>query len=234
MGEILTAGAHTLNVAFTSTDANYNNAADTASITVDKADQTITWATPGDIVYGTALGATQLNAAVSVIGPAPAGALTYTPAAGIILNRGLAQTLRVDAAATDNYNAASKTVTINVIYNFAGFTSPINMNVVNSAKAGQAIPVKWHLSGANGVISDPSSFLALRSYPVNCDTNVQIGDLIMEEPSPGSSDLIYKGNGDWQFNWKTQKPYNKNGGCRIMYVQFEGGQQSSMVEFTFK
>src|SRR5205823_5918498 len=38
---------------------------------------TITWATPADIVYGTALSATQLNATAST-----AGTFTYTPAAG--------------------------------------------------------------------------------------------------------------------------------------------------------
>ena len=40
-------------------------------------------------MYGTALIATQLNATVSVPGPDPAGALTYAPPAGTILNSGM-------------------------------------------------------------------------------------------------------------------------------------------------
>ena len=44
------------------------------AITVTKATPAITWATPADIVYGTALSATQLNATTTV-----AGTFVYTP-----------------------------------------------------------------------------------------------------------------------------------------------------------
>ena len=56
----------------------------TVAITVTKATPTITWATPADIVYGTALSATQLNATASV-----PGTFVYTPAAGTVLNAGV-------------------------------------------------------------------------------------------------------------------------------------------------
>lgn len=48
----------------------------------------ITWPTPADIVYGTALGVAQLNATASV-----PGSFTYNPAAGIVLNAGTGQVL---------------------------------------------------------------------------------------------------------------------------------------------
>src|SRR5204862_5799711 len=65
----------TLSVAFTPTDAaNYTTASKTVSINVVKATPVITWTTPADIIYGTALGATQLNASASV-----AGTFVYTP-----------------------------------------------------------------------------------------------------------------------------------------------------------
>ena len=61
---------------FTPTDAaNYTTATKTVAITVTKATPVITWATPADIVYGTALGATQLNATATV-----PGTFVYTPA----------------------------------------------------------------------------------------------------------------------------------------------------------
>ncbi len=64
---------------FTPADAaNYNEAPATVQITVLKATPVITWATPADIVYGTALSATQLNASADV-----AGSFIYTPAAGV-------------------------------------------------------------------------------------------------------------------------------------------------------
>ena len=72
---------------------------------------TITWSNPADIVYGTLLSATQLNATASV-----PGTFTYTPALGTKLDAGATQNLKVDFTPTDlvNYLATSKTVTINV------------------------------------------------------------------------------------------------------------------------
>jgi hypothetical protein len=80
---VLNAGnGQTLSVTFTPTDAaNYQTATKTATINVAKANQTITWAEPTAITYGTALGNTQLNASTS-----GDGALTYSPAAGAVLN----------------------------------------------------------------------------------------------------------------------------------------------------
>ena len=107
-GTILNAGQNqtlTVNAAATT---NYNAASKSVSINVSKADQTIDWNNPAAIVYGTPLGAAQLNATAS-------GALTYTPAAGTILNAGPNQTLTANAAATQNYNAATKSVSIDVL-----------------------------------------------------------------------------------------------------------------------
>ena len=82
---MLAAGAaQTLSVTFTPTDAaNYTTATATVAITVTKATPVITWATPADIVYGTALSATQLNATATV-----PGTFVYTPAAGTVLTAG--------------------------------------------------------------------------------------------------------------------------------------------------
>ena len=91
-------------------DANYaGTAADT--LVIAQATPAITWGTPADITYGTALDATQLNATASV-----AGTFVYTPAAGTILNAGLNQTLTVVITPTDaaNYTTASASTTITV------------------------------------------------------------------------------------------------------------------------
>ncbi|PYR88490.1 MAG: hypothetical protein DMF84_28025, partial [Acidobacteria bacterium] len=77
-GTMLDAGTHALSVTFTPTDsANYSGATATSTVTVLKAASTITWPTPADITYGTALSATQLNATTSV-----SGTFAYAPAAG--------------------------------------------------------------------------------------------------------------------------------------------------------
>lgn len=71
----------------------------------------ITWATPADILYGTALGGSQLNATANT-----AGTFQYSPAAGTVLKAGNAQSLTVTFTPTDtqNYKTVSATIAINV------------------------------------------------------------------------------------------------------------------------
>jgi len=71
----------------------------------------ITWPTPADITYGTALGAPQLNAISSV-----PGTFTYNPPAGTVLNAGAAQVLSVTFSPSDPFHETIFTnVTINVL-----------------------------------------------------------------------------------------------------------------------
>ncbi len=61
----------------------------------------LAWSNPADIIYGTPLGGSQLNAAVTYASTNVNGTFTYTPAAGTVLNAGLAQTLSVSFAPAD-------------------------------------------------------------------------------------------------------------------------------------
>jgi hypothetical protein len=76
-----------------------------------KATPVITWSNPADIVYGTALGSTQLNATANV-----PGTFVYTPAPGTVLTAGANQTLSTTFTPTDttDYTTATKSVLINV------------------------------------------------------------------------------------------------------------------------
>jgi hypothetical protein len=58
-----------------------------------------------------------------VIGPAPAGGLTYNPAAGTVLGPGT-QTLSVTAAATTDYNTATASVSLSVLSQFLELLDP--------------------------------------------------------------------------------------------------------------
>src|SRR5213078_523551 len=91
-GDVLNAGAaQTLSASFTPTDAtNYTTASKTVSINVLKATPVLTWTTPADIIYGSPLSTTQLNATASV-----PGTLVYTPPTGTVLSAGTAQKLTV-------------------------------------------------------------------------------------------------------------------------------------------
>ena len=98
------------NVTATINDANYQGST-TGVLVINKATPVITWNNPANIVYGTPLSSTQLNATANL-----AGSFVYTPAAGTVLHAGNNQTLHVVFTPTDtaNYNTASKDVTINV------------------------------------------------------------------------------------------------------------------------
>lgn len=76
-----------------------------------KNDPIITWSNPTDVIEGTMLSASQLNATADV-----EGIYVYTPPFGTILFEGANQDLKVDFTPTDlsAYNAVSKTVKINV------------------------------------------------------------------------------------------------------------------------
>jgi uncharacterized repeat protein (TIGR03803 family) len=81
------------------------------SLIVNKITPEVTWNSPSDIVFGTALGSQQLNASSSI-----AGSFSYSPASGTVLDAGENQTLSVTFTPTDanNYNSATKQVTLNV------------------------------------------------------------------------------------------------------------------------
>ena len=113
MGTILHAGLHqSLSVTFKATDAtDYTTATATVLINVDQSTLMVSWPTPGEITYGTALGAHQLDATASV-----PGTFTYSPPLGTVLHGGLDQSLSVTFTPTDatDYMTATATVLINV------------------------------------------------------------------------------------------------------------------------
>jgi hypothetical protein len=113
-GTVLNAGnAQSLLVAFTPTDAaNFNSAAGSASVLVNKATPVITWATPATVYFGTALSATQLNASSGGV----AGAFTYTPVSGTVMSTVGVQALSVTFSPSDsaNYNSQSASVNLDV------------------------------------------------------------------------------------------------------------------------
>jgi hypothetical protein len=110
--KLSTGTAQNLKVDFTPTDiVHYFSTSKTVTINVGKATPEISWSNPAVITYGTLLSATQLNATADV-----EGSMVYTPALGVELNAGTAQSLTADFTPTDatNYNTATKTVSIDV------------------------------------------------------------------------------------------------------------------------
>ena len=112
-GTVLAAGEQTLSVTFTPTDtADYHSAIDSVTLTVNQATPVITWAAPTDVVEGTALSSTQLDATANV-----AGSFSYTPPLGTVLSTTGTQSLSVTftPANTTDYTTATAKVSLIVI-----------------------------------------------------------------------------------------------------------------------
>jgi len=90
----------------------------TVNLVVDKFAPNINWSNPQNIVYGTALSSTQLNATASgVNGAAITGSFSYNPPAGTVLNAGTHITLAALFVPDDqvHYSNATSTVELNVL-----------------------------------------------------------------------------------------------------------------------
>lgn len=108
-------------------------------------------------------------------------------------------------------------------YNFAGFFSPVdNPPVLNTAKAGSTIPVKWRLSDSAGApVTTLDSVIALLNGATTCDAGPS--DAIEEvAAATGGSALRYDAvTNQFIYNWKTEKTWK--GTCRLLRVSLADG-----------
>lgn len=132
---------------------------------------TVTWPNPADIVYGTALSGTQLNATASYNSAPVTGTFTYTPAAGTVLNAGSNQTLTVVFTPnnTTNFLPVTNSVSINVQQ------APLTVTVQNSTIAyGEALP-QYSLTYSGFVPGDTTNDLT--SVPTVTTTAAPTSDV---------------------------------------------------------
>ena len=92
-------------------DPNYSISYLAGQVTLTKATPQLTWATPAAITYGTALGASQLDASASV-----PGTFTYSPALGAVMDAGT-HTLSVTFKPSDAADYPISTATVMLVVN---------------------------------------------------------------------------------------------------------------------
>jgi len=117
-------------------------------------------------------------------------------------------------------------------YQFHGFLQPVdNLPVMNVAKAGRTIPVKWQLyESGGGYVSDLGTFLSLLSAPVACDAAPTV---IVEEQlaSPGATVFRFDDyTNQFIYNWQTSSGWK---GCRVLQLTLSDGSQH-FAKFNFK
>jgi hypothetical protein len=108
---------------------------------------------------------------------------------------------------------AGRTTTVQcaytVAYRWTGFLAPVDVGL-NTAKAGQAIPLKWRLTDFAGAPVTTLTAASLTAVTLPCAAGVT-GDQV-EEYAAGASGLQNLGNGYYQLNWKTPAGYA--GSCK--------------------
>ena len=198
------------------------NAAEPNTLTVrlDKTEPEINIVTPADGAdynLGEALAAGYActdggSGPASCAGPVPDGGDVGTGAVG-------QKTFTVEARDAAG-NVASKSHDYRVVYDFAGFFSPVdNPTVLNRAQAGSAIPVKFDLSGDRGlnIFAENSP----RSRRIGCDSAAPV-DAIEQTASAGESGLTYDADAArYVYVWKTRKAWGDT--CRRLAVELDDG-----------
>jgi hypothetical protein len=122
------------------------------------------------------------------------------------------------------------TISPELAYNFQGFFSPVNaFPRLNSASAGNTVPIKFSLGGDKGLSIFLDKYPAYRK--VSC-TNPTIPIANDKPVSAGQSALVYDAqSGQYIYNWRTDKSWK--GTCREFAVMLKDGTRKTAV-FQFK
>ncbi len=151
--------------------------------------------------------------AAGVASPDPCIASRTADAAGDV-------TLSVLTTHASRWNFGKRT------YVFRGFFAPVdNQPVVNVAKAGSAIPVKFSLGGNRGLAVLAAGYP--RSQQIACDASAA-SDTIEQTVTAGASALSYDASTDqYTYVWKTDKTWSAApaGPCRQLVLLFADGTE---------
>jgi hypothetical protein len=132
------------------------------------------------------------------------------------------------------YNAAepvTQSLSVEPSYRFEGFGSPLkNDGVLNVAKAGQAIPLKWRVLDLGGLPVTNLTTATITAKDLSCAADSTPDQV--EEYASGGSGLQNLGDGYYQMNWKTLVSYK--GSCKALTLTLgvEGGSYTVLFQFT--
>jgi len=209
-------GAHPYSGAATDAAGNAS-AAVTGSVDVDADPPEVSITCPDTVILGSSASAPwTASDGESGLATAPSGSVTLDTGA-------VGSKTATAPTATDNVGyESSASCDYRVIYDFSGFFQPVNNPpTLNSVKAGQAVPVKFSLSGDQGLAIFAPSYP--KSQEVPCSSTAPV-DGIEETVSAGGSSLSYDASSDrYTYVWKTDKAWA--GSCRQLVLEFDDGQR---------
>jgi hypothetical protein len=137
----------------------------------------------------------------------------------------------VNVTATDAHNNTThRSFTVAVVYKWTGFFSPVdNPTVVNYAKAGSAVPVKFSLGGNMGLDIFASGYPRVMKFV--CGTGL-IFDAIEETVTAGQSTLNYGAAANqYVYVWKTETSW-KGTNQQLQLLLKDGTTHTAWFQFT--
>ena len=196
---------------------------DPFSVNIDKKAPTVGCATPAPTFILGQPNATVTGTAVDGGSDVPSSVATGSADTSTIGSR----TTRVSA--TDNVgNEGSAACGYSVVYAWKGFFQPIDTNAVNKAKAGSTIPVKFSLTGNQGLDILVGGAPAIGT--ATCSLGV-MQDAVEEYATDAVSGLKYDATADqYVYNWKTST--KMVGTCQQLIVKLKDGT-THRATFTF-
>jgi hypothetical protein len=157
-----------------------------------------------------------------------------TQCAGSVANGAVLATSAVGSksfkvTATSSGGTGSATNTYTVTYGFSGFSSPVaGGTTINTAKAGQTIPLKWRVLDANGAPVTNLGSVTVTVASLACTAGVS--NDATQETASGGSGLQNLGNGYYQYNWSTPKSYANS--CKTLQLNLgEGSPHTALFQF---
>src|SRR5215218_9140444 len=150
---------------------------------------------------------------VSCAGPVPNGNNIDTASVG-------QKDFAVEARDEAGNVAPKKSRAYAVIYDFSGFFSPVdNPPTLNIVNAGRGVPVKFGLSGYQGLDIFAEGYPA--SQGIECASTAPV-DGVEETVAADASGLTYDLSSDqYDYVWKTQKAWD--GTCRQLVIKLKDG-----------
>jgi hypothetical protein len=136
----------------------------------------------------------------------------------------------VKVKVTDAFgNFAVDDAFVTVIYNFKGFFAPVlNPPAFNEVNAGKALPIKFSLTGDQGLSIIAAGYP--KSQVISCDLSTT--NPMDATDTTGQSGLSYNAAADeYTYVWKTNKSWA--GTCRVVTIQLNDGTVHELY-FKFK
>jgi len=132
---------------------------------------------------------------------------------------------------SSDHDALLVGLNLDTIWGFGGFRPPVDAPpMVNTAKAGAAVPVKFSLNGDRGLAIFATGYPRVVTL-ASCSGGSS--DEIELTVSAGGSTLTYDPlAGLYTYVWKTQKAWS--GSCRRLELEFADGSTNAYADFAFR